>query len=59
MLHDDNFSYQKIELPYGLSTRGADRSSNGYNKIPYKKLRCFRILEPIRLTCPPAIILVK
>ena len=34
MLQEDNFSYQKIELPYGLSTRGADRSSTANQIFP-------------------------
>lgn len=34
MLQEDNFSYQKIDLPFGLSTKGADRSSTAKQIFP-------------------------
>lgn len=34
MLQETNFSYQKIQLPYGLSTKGADRSSTAKQIFP-------------------------
>jgi predicted nicotinamide N-methyase len=34
MLAEDDFSYQNIELPYGLSTGGADRSSTARHIFP-------------------------
>ena len=34
MLQENNFSYQKIDLPFGLSTKGADRSSTAKKIFP-------------------------
>lgn len=34
MLQENSFSYQKIELPYGLFTKGADRSSTAKKIFP-------------------------
>lgn len=34
ILQENIFSYQKIELPYGLSTKGADRSSTAKQIFP-------------------------
>jgi hypothetical protein len=34
MLQENDFSYQNIELPYGLSTGGTDRSSTAKKIFP-------------------------